>query len=55
MLHISAHKCIVKRPSHGGNTGSNPVGDASKINILERNRPAEWGGIRQIYGKDAPG
>jgi hypothetical protein len=41
--------------SHGGNTGSNPVGDANNFNMLD---PIFLLGIRlvrQIYGKDAPG
>ena len=38
-------------PSHGGNRGSNPLGDASKINDL---RPPSGGRnrfVRKFYGK----
>jgi hypothetical protein len=33
-LGIAGRRWILKRFSHGGNTGSNPVGDANKINGL---------------------
>jgi hypothetical protein len=37
-------------PSHGGNTGSNPVGDTNKINNIEAKIPETSGPIRKIYG-----
>ena len=37
-------------PFHGGNTGSNPVGDADKTKCLAKLHPVAVAGIRQIYG-----
>ena len=39
-------------PSHGGNTGSNPVGDANEINSLFIWSSCRGGFVRKIYGMD---
>ena len=41
--------------SHGGNTGSNPVGDANKFNMFNASAAAREGCVRKKYGKDVPG
>jgi hypothetical protein len=40
-------------PFHGGNKGSNPLGDANKINVLWYNQGQALCGVRQKYGKAA--
>jgi hypothetical protein len=42
-------------PFHGGNRGSNPLGDAKYFNWLIHYRSDRPSGIRQIYGIGAPG
>ena len=39
-------------PFHGGNRGSNPLGDANNINVLDRANRKNIEHVRQKYGKD---
>ena len=47
-------KSPVLSPSHGGNTGSNPVGDAKEISWLETDVRTPRGTVRKKYGIGVP-
>jgi hypothetical protein len=34
-MSVSVQRCAIAKPSHGGNTGSNPVGDATNFKNLD--------------------